>query len=167
MLVPNKIFANFPVEIRIPEGPYLEMDGWLMSVYLRGPAEVTVDGVLVDTHYHFSVTATVAGLYTYSIVAENGLSRVLIETGQVTVKPDPSAIVTGTDTRLYQERLIAAIESVLEGKITKDASSYSIAGRSITKIPIQELLDTRDKLKRELSAITGKAKPRLQRVRFT
>lgn len=165
MLIPKKIYANFPVDIKIPEGPYLEMDGWLVSVYLRGPAEVTVDGVLDDSYYLLSVTATVPGLYTYSIVAENGTSRVLIETGQVNCLPDPTAITTGTDNRQYAEKALAAIEAVLLNRATADQQSYSIAGRSITKIPIVELMELREKFKKEVAAKRNQ-RPRVELARF-
>lgn len=45
-----------------------------------------------------------------------------------------------------------AIESVLEGRASSDVESYSIAGRSITKIPISELLTLRAKYKAEVEA---------------
>jgi hypothetical protein len=35
----------------------------------------------------------------------------------------------------------AAIESVLEGRITADIERYTIDGREITKIPMQELIE--------------------------
>ena len=47
--------------------------------------------------------------------------------------------------------MLAAIESVLEGRITADIESYSIAGRQITKIPLSELLVIREKYKAEVA----------------
>ena len=48
--------------------------------------------------------------------------------------------------------MLAAIEAVLEGRITADIETYSIAGRQITKIPISELLTLRSKYKIEVQA---------------
>jgi hypothetical protein len=39
--------------------------------------------------------------------------------------------------------MLAKIESILEGRADKDVSSYSINGRSITKMSIDELLKFR------------------------
>ena len=39
----------------------------------------------------------------------------------------------------HAERMVAILESVLEGKASRDAASYQIAGRSVTRIPIVEL----------------------------
>ena len=40
--------------------------------------------------------------------------------------------------------MLAKIESLLEGKADADVSSYSIAGRSLTKMTFQELVDARN-----------------------
>ena len=45
--------------------------------------------------------------------------------------------------------MIDKIESLLEGKADKDVSSYSIAGRSLNKMSVQELLDWRTYYKAE------------------
>lgn len=40
----------------------------------------------------------------------------------------------------HAETMLQAIEAVLEGRITADIEQYTIAGRSITKIPIEQLI---------------------------
>jgi hypothetical protein len=40
----------------------------------------------------------------------------------------------------HAETMLAAIKTVLEGRITSDVESYTIGGRQITKIPIPELI---------------------------
>ena len=72
------------------------------------------------------------------------------------------------------ETLISAIETVISGRISSDVESYQIAGRSITKIPITELIPLRKELKRELSNLQATARiddgldsKRKIKVRFT
>ena len=48
------------------------------------------------------------------------------------------------DPRIFAEKMIGKIESLLLGKADADVSSYSIAGRSLTKLSFQELIDARD-----------------------
>lgn len=48
---------------------------------------------------------------------------------------------------------IEAIETVISGRITADLQNYTIGNRQITKIPIEELLVMRDKLKREYNTL--------------
>lgn len=43
----------------------------------------------------------------------------------------------------HAETMLQAIEAVLEGRITADIEQYSIAGRQITKIPVEELIKLR------------------------
>ena len=54
------------------------------------------------------------------------------------------------DPRIHAEKMVAKIESLLEGKADSDVSSYSIAGRSLTKLSFQELVDARDYYRREV-----------------
>lgn len=70
----------------------------------------------------------------------------------------------------YASDMLTAIESVLLGKVTADAASYSIAGRSITKIPLVELVELRDRFKKEVAeealVAAGKKKPKRILNRF-
>ena len=43
----------------------------------------------------------------------------------------------------HAERTFAVIEAALEGRLTKDLESYQIAGRSISKIPVETLMKMR------------------------
>jgi len=50
----------------------------------------------------------------------------------------------------HAETMLKAIEAVLEGRVTADIEQYSIAGRQITKIPIEELIKLRQYYKLEV-----------------
>lgn len=73
----------------------------------------------------------------------------------------------------HAETMLAAIESVLEGRITADVEAYTIAGRQITKIPIADLLVLRDRYQAEVNSeaaaaaiAEGTGNPRKIKVRF-
>jgi len=53
----------------------------------------------------------------------------------------------------HVETVIAALETVLEGKATSDTDSYSIADRSISKMSPDELLRWRTKYYNELKSL--------------
>jgi hypothetical protein len=55
--------------------------------------------------------------------------------------------------KAHVEKVLAALEALLEGKATADVMSYSIAGRSLSKFSISELLLWHDKYKAELVQI--------------
>lgn len=50
----------------------------------------------------------------------------------------------------FQERMLAAIEARLEGRISSDHQRYTVDGRSLDRIPILELQALRDKYRREV-----------------
>jgi len=98
---------------------------------------------------HYLITATDTGSYspgTYQwqkeIVRNSDSARIVIGRGTFTVKADLD--IAGSDIRSHAEIMVAKIESVLSGKADSDVSSYSIAGRSLTKMSFTELLEARD-----------------------
>ena len=76
------------------------------------------------------------------IVRTSDAQRKVIDRGHFTVVPDLD--VNASDPRSHSEIMLAKIESLLEGKADADVSSYSIAGRSLTKMTFQELVDARN-----------------------
>jgi len=75
--------------------------------------------------------------------------RLTVGTGEWSVLPDYSN--NSDDPRSHAEIMLDKIETLLEGRADKDVSSYSIAGRSITKMGITELLDWRGYYRREVA----------------
>lgn len=76
-------------------------------------------------------------------------------------------------TKTHAATMLEKIEAVLEGRVDSDVESYQIAGRSITKIPIGELLTLREKYKAEVMSeeiaadvAAGLGNPRKIKVRF-
>jgi hypothetical protein len=70
--------------------------------------------------------------------------------------------------------MLTKIETILEGKADSDVGSYSIAGRSLTKMTFDELLIARDRYKgevlkhqRELLLKRGKQSANTIKVRFS
>ena len=57
--------------------------------------------------------------------------------------------VSGVDPRSHAQIMVDKIESILEGKADADVASYSINGRSLTKMSFQDLTEARDFYKRE------------------
>ena len=101
----------------------------------------TVDSItstdFVPGYYHWQleITETASG------------NRIVVDTGTFTALADLD--VNNTDPRTHAEIMVDKIQALLEGRADKDVSSYSIAGRSITKMSVQELIDWRDYYRRE------------------
>jgi hypothetical protein len=62
------------------------------------------------------------------------------------------------DVKSHNKKMLEAINALLENRATSDQMSYTIAGRSITKLSIKDLLEWRDYYKAELSKEENKTK---------
>jgi hypothetical protein len=85
-----------------------------------------------------------AGRYRWQFVVTSGSTRKTAETGWVEVAPDPAA-AGNLDRRTHARRVLDAIEATIEGRASNDQVSMSIAGRSISRTPMTELITLRDK----------------------
>jgi len=118
-----------------------------------------------------ATTATLAaGTYAWTLFATRTSdgARQTVCAGALEVAPDPAG---AGDTRTAARKMLDAINAVLEGRITKNVESYSIEGRSLTRVPFEVLRNTRARLMREVQAEDALARgrrpgPRYQRMRF-
>jgi hypothetical protein len=108
-----------------------------------------------DDYYLFSVSsetsaAFIPGLYHWQleITQTSSGNRLVVDIGDFTAIPDMDS--NQADPRIHAEIMVDKIETLLQGKADADVSSYSIAGRSLTKLSFQELLDARDHYRREV-----------------
>jgi len=108
-----------------------------------------------DTFYLFSADSPTTsqfepGYYHWQleITQTSSGNRIVVDNGDFTVIPDMDN--NQADPRIHAEVMIAKIETILQGKADSDVSNYSIAGRSLTKMTFQELLDARDYYQKEV-----------------
>ncbi len=102
--------------------------------------------------------------------ATDGTTVVEIEAGQITIKPDLASISATHDGRNHVQRVLDAIEAVLERRATQDQEKYKINNRELWRTPLSELLVLRDRYRSELRRMRAAAKGGLfdqaVRVRF-
>lgn len=93
-----------------------------------------------------------AGRYRWQayITRSSDSARVTVDTGFVTLKSNHA--LDGADPRSHARKVLDAIESVLEGRASKDQEEYSINNRSLKRTPIDQLLSLRDKYRAEVAA---------------
>lgn len=110
-------------------------------------------------HWQLEVTQTSTG------------NRIVVERGEFEAIADLDN--NGADPRSHADIMVDKIESLLEGRADKDVSSYSIQGRSISKMSIPDLLQWRDYYRKEVvrerrdNAIAlGKPTKTTMKVRF-
>ena len=108
-----------------------------------------------DTYYLFTAdSATTASFLTgkyhwqLEITQTSSGNRVVVDIGDFQAIPDMDA--NQADPRIHAEIMVDKIESLLQGKADSDVASYSIAGRSLTKLSFSELVEARDYYRREV-----------------
>lgn len=118
-------------------------------------SEITVTATADGTDYLFTAASTVTedydvGHYHYQLEIEEDSSgnRVVVDRGEIDILTD---FDNNVDPRFHAEIMLGKIESILEGKADSDVSSYSIAGRSLSKFSPEELVQWRDYYKREVA----------------
>jgi hypothetical protein len=136
---------------------------------LDGSAALTAEVADGAATFPASATAAVpAGTAEWVAVAEGVAGEALgaretLAAGRVTVKPDP---LGGPATGTAAERILAAIDATLEGRMTKDAESYTIEGRSISRTPVGDLIRLQSLYARRVREERGESGIRYRRVKF-
>jgi hypothetical protein len=132
--------------------------GYTLSYELTlstGAAPITLTATLSGDEYLMEIAAATTAAYTAGnyqwvslITRDSDSERIRIGYGTLEVKPDPA--VSTADNRTHAATVLDSIEAVIEGRASKDQESYSIAGRSLSRTPIPELLILRDRYKAEV-----------------
>ena len=97
-----------------------------------------------DGSYKFTVagnTFTTAGDYRATLYIIDGGDNILIEEIDITVLPSVSSAV---DARSHSKKVLDAIKAVLENRATVDQQSISIAGVSLSRMSIDQLLQLKN-----------------------
>lgn len=146
--------------------------GWEITYTLIGSSENQTFTSTPDGPDHLvslassDTTNWPAGDYHWVAQIGDGTDRYTLGEGRITIKADPASITAGTDLRSHAEKMLEAIESVIEGRASQAAEEMSFEGRSIKFIPITELVPLRDRYRRmvEQERIAAGLAPSTKRV---
>ena len=128
---------------------------WPAAVYYFAHQGDTfeVAATVLDDNYVVAQTPTqtrdrAPGDYAWYLLVTNGTDRFSAAQGLVTLLPDPAAW-TEHDPRTHNQKMLAAIEAMLEQRATAqqlDVVSYSVGNRSLSRSNLIELRDYYAKL---------------------
>lgn len=151
-------------------------EAWSLSVVLRGAGSITIAGSSGGSVTHnlkvpANLTAEWApGRYWYSARVTDGENIVEIESGEVEITPNLAAETEGYSGLTHAQRVLTAIEAVLEKRATQDQERYTINNRELWRTPIADLLNLRDRyraqVRMEQKAKRGNLFGSAVRVRF-
>ena len=138
---------------------YPASEGWALTYRFKSAtAAFEVAASASGDDYSVTVAATTtddiaAGFYTWVAQVSLAGEKYTVDSGPFTVNPD---FHTGTASAAYDGRshariVVDAIEAVIEGRASRDQEAYEIAGRSLKRTPIADLLKLRQHYRAELA----------------
>jgi hypothetical protein len=165
VILPDKLTVGVTLDHLVTLTAYPATD-WTLTVYLRGPGQIDLTGAAEGVQHRLNAAASVTddwtpGAYWYTSRVTDGTAVVEIESGQITIGADLAAIDEAFDGRSHVQRVLTAIEAVIEGRASKDQERYRINNRELQRTPIAELLRLRsqyqDELRRQTAAARGQS----------
>ncbi len=157
--VPAEAVAGDTLEFDYSHSDFPVADGWTPTLILRGnhdftsqAGHVTTDGNL----YKFKVPAAdfviAEGSYRWAMYFTKDADRVTADRGTISVAANPTIAV---NQKSFAERMLEIVEARLEGRLIADIESYSIGGRSVSKMSFAELRAYRVQLYAEIASERG------------
>jgi hypothetical protein len=138
---PNSIFAGDTVRFSKTISDYPATDGWALTYSFRGPS-LLADVAATPSGSGYLVTIAASLTQVLSAGTYQWAARVTKAGETYTVARGVLAVVQveGLISVTHNEKMLAAINAALEGRVVADMQSYTIGGRMVTKIPFKELL---------------------------
>lgn len=150
------IVGDYPVATHSAE--------WVARLAHGTSSEIKVAATEASTYYLFSIASTDSAAFTQGHyhwqleITETATSnRIIIDTGTLDIDFD---LDDNVDPRSHAQIMIDKIESVLQGKADADVASYSINGRSLTKMSFEDLNSARDYYRKEYAKELQKERAR-------
>ena len=129
---------------------------YVARIRAGGNNEITISGSNSANDYIFSANSSTTANYVeghyhwqLEVTETSSGNRIVVTTGEWEVIPDLD--VNNADPRNHSEIMLDKIETVLQGRADADVLSYSINGRSLSKMSPDELVQWRNYYKKELA----------------
>lgn len=118
--------------------------------------EIEITATAEDNDFLVSESSATTANYTSGtyywqayVTRDSDSSRITIDSGLFKVLANSDTSIS--DPRTHARLMVDKIESLLEGRADNDVDNYAIAGRSITKMSIEELMSWRSFYQAEVS----------------
>lgn len=152
---PSSVNAGDTVRWLRTLADYPASAGWVLTyTLLNAASKITITATASGDDHAVTVAAAttanwVAGEYAWRAQVARAGEVFTVCDGRITVRPSFGAATL--DTRSGARRALEAVEAYLEDPTNLTAAKYSIAGRSLDRIPLPDLWAHRDRLKFEVA----------------
>jgi len=139
---PESFPSGTTVKYRKTLSDYPASGGGTLTLHLAGAKNLDATAQADGDDYLVTLTpaataALPAGLYRWVERWSDGTDVLQVGEGVTTITPDLAASAEGSQQE-WLDRVIAALEAHIEGRLPAGIESGQIAGRLISKIPIKE-----------------------------
>lgn len=147
---PSVLVAGAAAAWKKEDSDYTPSDGYVLMYYFRGNTAGASFNVVAETsdsgdYWEATITSAKtqglpAGAYGWQAQISDGTNKHVIGSGVLTLQADLADTSAPYDPRSQVKRTLDAINDVIAGRATSDTVSYSIAGRSLTKMSPADLI---------------------------
>lgn len=155
MTEPKTIHAGSSYSWSKSLSDYPASDGWTLKYSIVNcDNQFDVTAVANGDDYDVTIATTdsaeyVEGAYKFVGYVEKAGERVQVYGADLVIRPD---FTNAADMRSYAERVLEAVEAVIEGTASKDQQSVMIDGQTLVRRPVADLITLRDRFKREVES---------------
>jgi hypothetical protein len=152
LLMQQQLIAGDTLNFATSVAQYLPADGWVLKFRLvprtASEAAIALTSSADGTSHRVTVPAATtsgwaAGAYNWFSWVEKSGESYTVESGQLTILPDPRQAVAGLDSRSQAEQALDAINAKLAGTATAAVERYTINGKEIRYYPLADLIKLR------------------------
>lgn len=178
--IPKTFRINETVAWRFSHADYPASAGWTLKYAFRGRggafdvlASADGDGFLavISSSLISSIEPKpLQGLYLYEAYISKNDERYVVDSGEIRLTADLEAQEGAFDGRSHVQKVLDAIEAVLERRATHDQLKQEVNGVRIERMPVADLMMMRARYKAEVAEEkrrkSGKSPFRPVRMRF-
>jgi len=128
--------------------------GWQLTYALvKSGQQITISASASGDDHLVTLAASATanyspGIYSWQAYVTGGSSeRYMVDSGTIEILPNLATAATGYDDRSHVKKVLDALEARLEKRATADQAQTLIGGEVIAYMPIQRVLEWRDKYK--------------------
>jgi hypothetical protein len=142
---------------------FAPLSGRSVRCHFAGPTPFTIEATADGSEWSFrrehdAEDPPTPGNYAAVVRSTNENGDISTQyTQYVEIRPDPAAAVA-TDARTGAQKMLAAVETALESLLAGTKASVSIGDQSYTQADAEKLMNLRDRLRNEVSRLTGKSR---------
>ncbi len=150
---PATLVAGSTTTWKKEDSDYAPSDGFTLTYHFRGNAVGASFSVVATTstsgdYWEATITnaktqGLPAGAYGWQAQISDGTNKHVIGSGTLLLQADFADTDAPYDPRSQVKKTLDIINQAIQDKVFRDQSSYSIAGRSLNRIPLTELIQLR------------------------